>query len=120
MKDELVQKVRVNTFSKYVMSIIVSLYLIGAIIGAVLVIVSAIVDVEHGVAIDPSMFMAYAAYLGAPTATAIIFYAWKDKAENVIKIAQSFKLEQAEQAEQFEQTGQFVEVMDILSKMGGN
>lgn len=102
------------------MSIIVTLYFMGAVLGAALVILSAIVDVEHGMAIDPSMFMAYAAYLGAPTATAIIFYAWKDKAENVIKIAQSFKKEQADQAEQLEQSGQFVEVLDILSKIGGN
>ena len=44
--------------------------------------------------LESSMFIAYAAYLGGPTATSIIFYAWKSKAENVLKIGQSFKIEE--------------------------
>ena len=84
---------KTNTFSKSIMSTIVFLYLAGALLGSVLVIVSAFVDIRLQVPIDTSMFMAYAAYLGGPTATAIGFYAWKSKAENVIKIGQSFKSE---------------------------
>ena len=84
---------KTNTFSKSIMSTIVFLYLAGALIGGVLVIVSAFVDIRLQVPIDTSMFMAYAAYLGGPTATAIGFYAWKSKAENVLKIGQSFKSE---------------------------
>ena len=84
---------KTNTFSKSIMSTIVFLYLAGALLGSVLVIVSAFVDIRLQVPIDTSMFMAYAAYLGGPTATAIGFYAWKSKAENVLKIGQSFKSE---------------------------
>ena len=86
-------EVKTNTFSKSIMSTIVFVYLVGALIGSVLVIVSAFVDIRLQVPIDTSMFMAYAAYLGGPTATAIGFYAWKSKAENVLKIGQSFKSE---------------------------
>ena len=32
-------------------------------------------------------------YIGAPTATAFGFYAWKSKAENVLKIAKSKKMD---------------------------
>ena len=81
---------KTNTFSKSIMSTIVFLYLAGALLGSVLVIVSAFVDIRLQVPIDTSMFMAYAAYLGGPTATAIGFYAWKSKAENIIKIGKSF------------------------------
>ncbi len=97
-----------NTFSKSIMSTIVLLYILGAVLGTVLVIVAAVVDIKIGMSLDSSMFIAYAAYLGGPTATSIIFYAWKSKAENVLKIGQSFKAEQQ------------VEVIDVLSKMGGN
>ena len=97
-----------NTFSKLIMSTLVRLYMIGATLGAILVVVAAIVDIQLGFPLDASMFIAYAAYLGGPTATSIIFYAWKSKAENVLKISQSFE------------SAQTVEVMDVLSKMGGN
>ncbi len=86
-------EIKTNTFSKSIMSTIVFLYLSGALLGSVLVIVSASVDIRLQVPIDTSMFMAYAAYLGGPTATAIGFYAWKSKAENVLKIGQSFTSE---------------------------
>lgn len=118
-RQKRIQKIKINTFSKCVMSIIVSLYFIGALLGTILVILSAMIDVKNQISVDPSMFIAYATYLGAPTATAIVFYAWKDKAENVIKIAQSFKLDQVEQLEQSENTQQLVEVMDVLSRIGG-
>ena len=99
---------RKNTFTKSILSIIVMLYFIGSIIGTALVITAAVVDIKLGYQLDVSMFVAYAAYLGGPTATSIIFYAWKSKAENVLKIGQSFELEKS------------VEVMDVISKMGGN
>lgn len=101
---------RENNFSKFIMSTIVLLYIIGAVLGTLLVIVSAIVDIKNGMPLESSMFIAYAAYLGGPTATSIIFYAWKSKAENVLKIGQSFKAE-----EDCEKT---IEVMEIISKMG--
>ena len=66
-----------STFTKAYMSIIVFLYFTGALIGTVLVLVAAIIDIKHGTPLDTSMFIAYAAYLGGPTATAIGFYAWK-------------------------------------------
>ena len=93
MENKPTNEIKSNTFSKSIMSTIVFLYLTGALIGGVLVIVSAFVDIRLQVPIDTSMFMAYAAYLGGPTATAIGFYAWKSKAENVLKIGQSFKSE---------------------------
>ena len=96
---------RENSFSKSIMSIMVILYIVGAMIGTILVISAAVTNERQGSPLDPSMFMAYAAYLGGPTATAIIFYAWKSKAENVLKITQSFENEKA------------VEVIDALSKI---
>ena len=101
---------RENSFSKSIMSTIVLLYIIGALLGTLLVILAAVVDIKNGMPLESSMFIAYATYLGGPTATSIIFYAWKSKAENVLKIGQSFKAE-----EDCEKT---IEVMEILSKMG--
>ena len=99
---------KTNSFSKSIMSIIVFLYLIGSLIGTALVILAAIMNVQQNTPLDTGMFIAYAAYLGGPTATAIIFYAWKSKAENVIKISKTFE------------AGEQVNVMDALSKLGGN
>lgn len=82
------------TFTKLTMCIIFILFTIGAIIGGVLVIVSALHDISLGLQIDTGMYIAYATYLGAPAATAIGFYAWKSKAENILKIKQSNKLEE--------------------------
>lgn len=108
MTPKLADESKTNSFSKSIMSTIVFLYLIGAMIGSALVIISAFADVRLQMPIDSSMFIAYAAYVGGPTATAIGFYAWKSKAENVVKIAQSFKSEQVS------------EVMNTISEMGGN
>ena len=96
-----------NTFSKSIMGIILFLYLIGALLGTGLVIFAAIVNAKQGTALDSAMFIAYAAYVGGPTATSIGFYAWKSKAENVMKICQGAKADTS------------VEVMDILSKIEG-
>lgn len=108
MTKESIRESRKNTFTKSIMSVVVLLYFIGATLGTALVILSAIVNLKHNISIETSMFIAYAAYLGGPTATAIIFYAWKSKAENVIKIAKSFEAEET------------LEVMDKLTQMGGN
>lgn len=83
-----------NTFTKSIMSIIVLLYFLGAVIGTVLVVSAALVDVHYRQMIDTAMFIAYAAYIGGPTATAIGFYAWKSKAENILKIKNSNELHQ--------------------------
>ena len=84
-------------FSKSLMGAIMFLYFIGFGIGTILVAMAAMIDVKLGTTMDSSMFIAYATYIGGPTATAIGFYAWKSKAENVIKIAKSFEAEQATQ-----------------------
>lgn len=78
-----------TTFTKSVMAIIVLLFFTGAVIGGILVVVSAMIDIKLGGNIDVSMFIAYGSYIGAPTTAAIGFYAWKSKAENVLKIQNS-------------------------------
>jgi hypothetical protein len=97
-------------FSKLTMCIIFVLYIVGSIIGGVLVVVSAIHDVSLGLQIDTGMFIAYATYLGAPTATAVGFYAWKSKAENIIKIQQSLYKDVADPE---------VDIPTILANMKG-
>ena len=84
------------TFTKSIMTIVMLLYFLGAILGGILVVAAAVVDTKLGLAIDSQMFIAYAAYIGGPTATAIGFYAWKSKAENILKIENSNKLAQKE------------------------
>lgn len=84
-----VSKGETPNFSKSIMSAIILLYFIGFVIGTALVWIAAMVDIKLGNPLDTSMFVAYAAYLGGPTATAIGFYAWKSKAENVLKISKS-------------------------------
>lgn len=96
-----------NTFTKSIMSIVVLLYFIGALIGTALVLLSAIMNIKQNMPIDPSMFIAYAAYIGGPTATAIGFYAWKSKAENLLKIGRSVDVEKS------------VETIDVISRIGG-
>jgi len=85
-----------TTFTKSIMTIVVLLYFLGAILGGILVVAAAITDVKLGGAIESQMFIAYAAYIGGPTATAIGFYAWKSKAENILKIQNSNLLSQKE------------------------
>lgn len=96
-----------KNFSKSIMGVIVFLYLIGAILGTVLVIIGAIMDLRMNTILDSQMFIAYAAYLGGPTATAIGFYAWKSKAENVLKIGKSFKVDPSQ-------------MVDVVSRMEEN
>ena len=62
-------------FSKLVLSAV--LYFAGFVIGA------------RAVAFDPSQLGVFLAYVGTPAATAIGFYSWKAKAENVVKIKQA-------------------------------
>jgi hypothetical protein len=71
------------------MSAIILLYFIGAILGSGLIIFAAVTDAMLGKAINSAMFIAFATYIGGPTATAIGFYAWKSKAENLLKISKS-------------------------------
>lgn len=89
------------------MSIVVFLYFMGAVLGTILVILSAIIDVKYQAQIDTQMFIAYAAYVGGPTATAIGFYAWKSKAENLLKIQLSNEIDDKS-------------IVGTLSQMGGN
>ena len=64
-------------FSKIILGAVMILYFAGAIFAAVIV-----VNEHYGLE-------ALLTYLGAPTATAIGFYAWKARAENVVKISKS-------------------------------
>lgn len=100
---------RSNSFTKSIMSLVVSLFCIGGVLGAMLVITSAIVDIQNPSRgyIDPQMFIAFAAYLGTPTATAIGFYAWKSKAENLLKIQQSHEKQEVSS------------VVQTISQIGG-
>lgn len=79
-----------GSFSKSIMGVVVMLYFVGAAIGAGLVVLSAIADLRMQMPIGTSMFVAYAAYIGGPTATAIGFYSWKSKAENMLKIDKGY------------------------------
>ena len=98
-----------TTTSKTVLAIIVFLYFIGALLGTILVIVSAVNDIRQSRPIDTGMFIAYAAYIGGPTATAIGFYAWKSKAENILKIQRSNLQPGADQS-----------LTSVLANMEGN
>ncbi len=61
-------------FSKIVLLVVMVLYLVAVGVGVILSF------------IDYTQYSTLAMLVGAPTATAIGFYAWKAKAENVIKI----------------------------------
>lgn len=64
-------------FSKVVLGAVMILYFAGAIYGAVIVWQ------------DSSLLGELLAYIGAPTAVAIGFYAYKAKCENVVKICRA-------------------------------
>jgi hypothetical protein len=66
-------------FSKIVLGSVMLLYFAGAIFGGYIVMQ------------DSSLLPELLAYIGAPTAVAIGFYAWKAKAENIIKISAAVK-----------------------------
>jgi len=63
-------------FSKLIMAAVMATYFCGVIIGGAVV--------AHA----PEQLGAYLSYLGAATTVSIGFYAWKAKAENVIKLNQ--------------------------------
>ena len=68
-------------FSKIVLGSAVVIWAAGAVFGAYIV------------SEERDQLRELLAYIGAPTATAFGFYAWKSKAENVLKIAKSKKLD---------------------------
>lgn len=61
-------------FSKLVLLLVMSTYFVGVVIGVKVTL------------IDFSQLGVLLTFIGAPTATAIVFYAWKAKAENIVKI----------------------------------
>lgn len=61
-------------FSKLVLLLVMATYFVGVGIGVKIVL------------IDFTQLGVLLTYIGAPTATAIVFYAWKAKAENLVKI----------------------------------
>lgn len=62
-------------FSKIVVAAVMATYFVGVGVGGLVVMQRA-----------PEQLAPYLAFIGAPTAMAIGFYAWKAKAENVIKL----------------------------------
>lgn len=64
-------------FSKLFLSAVLFTYFVGVVVGV------------WAVLIDISQLGVLLAYIGTPTATAIGFYSWKAKAENVVKIKQA-------------------------------
>lgn len=68
-------------FSKIVLGSAVVIWAAGAVFGAYIV------------SEERDQLRELLAYIGAPTATAFGFYAWKSKAENVLKIAKSKKMD---------------------------
>ena len=66
-----------SSFQKLVLSAVLLTYFAGFVIGVRVVI------------LDPSQLGVFLAYVGTPAATAIGFYSWKAKAENVVKIKQA-------------------------------
>lgn len=105
------------TFTKLYMVLIGLLYLAGAMLGAFLVLWASSLDAEAGRPIDPQMFIAYAGYLAGPTAVAIGFYAWKSKAENLLKIKNSLENHSKIQIEPLTDANQ--RVLDTLANMKG-
>lgn len=63
-------------FSKIVLLLVMSTYFVGLIVGIKIVL------------LDTSQLTALLVYIGGPTTTAIAFYSWKAKAENLLKIKQ--------------------------------
>lgn len=64
-------------FTKIVVSATMGTYFVGFILGV------------YVVAQDFSQLSSFLTYVGVPVATAIAFYCWKSKAENIIKIRNS-------------------------------
>lgn len=111
-----------TTYTKSVVSIIVLLYFIGAAVGIILVVLSAITDLKNRGMIDPAMFIALAAYLATPTATAVAFYAWKSKAENLLKIRYSNEARTVVNCDPPAFTAQdaIPELIQTIANMGGS
>jgi len=61
-------------FSKIVLLLVMATYFVGLIVGIRIVL------------LDTGQLSALLLYIGGPTTTAIAFYAWKAKAENLLKI----------------------------------
>lgn len=66
-------------FSKLVLALVLLTYFVGVVIGGIIVFR------------DTLQLQWLLAFIGTPTATAIAFYAWKAKAENVLKIGKDKK-----------------------------
>lgn len=65
---------RVVEYSKCIVGTLLALYVLGVLVGGVVVAVA-----------DTSQLYAWLAYIGAPTSAGLAFYFWKAKAENIAK-----------------------------------
>jgi hypothetical protein len=61
-------------FSKLILALVMGAYFVAVIIGSIAVI------------LDTTQSQFYFLFIAAPTATALGFYSWKAKSENVVKI----------------------------------
>lgn len=68
------QKQQKTEFSKIVLLLVMATYFVGLVVGIKIVL------------LDTSQLSALLLYIGGPTTTAIAFYSWKAKAENLLKI----------------------------------
>ncbi len=68
-------------FSKLVLALVLMTYFLGVFIGV------------YATVLDISQLGVLLAYIGTPTTVAIGFYAWKAKAENVVKIKREYSKE---------------------------
>lgn len=68
------RKQKKTEFSKIVLLLVMATYFVGLIVGIRIVL------------LDTGQLSALLLYIGGPTTTAIAFYAWKAKAENLLKI----------------------------------
>ena len=71
-------------FSKAVLALVMVVFFLAAIFGAYIILS------------NPEQLDAFFVFVGGPTATAIGFYAWKARKENLLKIKQAEKAEEKE------------------------
>ena len=86
-----------KTYTKALVGAVMGTYFFGVIYGAVLVFLCR----DH--------LGEYFAYIGAPTATAIGFYCWKAKAENIIKYRQGVPKEEQKEPPRWEEVLEEIE-----------
>lgn len=92
-----------KTYTKILVAAVMATYFLGFILGGILV------------WLFPEHLGEWLTFIGVPTATAIGFYCWKAKAENMLKIRQEMpKNEEKTQTQTLEEILQEIEEEQIL------